>query len=79
VILCRDINIDDDWIIRRYNPNASNSFDDSGHLMNDDIIIGLLHIRTNKQLYSHTILILGNGSQEVSCHGDGSETNNKVT
>lgn len=45
--------------------------------MNGDII-GLFHNRTNKPaLYSHAVL-LGDGSQEVSCSGDGSESNNKV-
>ncbi|PKK60326.1 concanavalin A-like lectin/glucanase [Rhizophagus irregularis] len=61
-------NTDDEWRIQRFNH-------DSGHLMNGDII-SLFHVNTNKPLYSHTIL-LGDGSQEVSCYGDGSETNNK--
>ncbi|GES75980.1 glycosyltransferase family 39 protein [Rhizophagus clarus] len=66
-------NIDDDWLIRRYNPNISY---DIGYLMNGDII-GLFHVRTNRPaLYSHNAL-LGDGSQEVSCSGDGSECNNK--
>ena len=72
--MCRDINRDDDWLLRRYNQNA---YDDSGHLMDGDII-GLFHITTNKPaLCSHTVLF-GDGSQEVSCHGDGSEENNQV-
>lgn len=67
-------NIDDEWLIRRYNPITSY---DTGQLMNGDII-GLFHIRTNKSaLYSHMVL-LGDGSQEVSCYGNGSESNNKV-
>jgi hypothetical protein len=46
--------------------------------MNGDII-GLFHNKTNKPaLYSHAVL-LGDGSQEVSCSGDGSESNNKVS
>lgn len=46
--------------------------------MNGDII-GLFHNKTNKSaLYSHAVL-LGDGSQEVSCSGDGSESNNKVS
>ncbi|PKC06490.1 hypothetical protein RhiirA5_400356 [Rhizophagus irregularis] len=66
-------NIDDEWLIRRYNPITSY---DTGQLMNGDII-GLFHIRTNKSaLYSHMVL-LGDGSQEVSCYGNGSESNNK--
>ncbi|GES75956.1 glycosyltransferase family 39 protein [Rhizophagus clarus] len=68
VTLCGIINTDDEWRIRRFD-------DDSGHLMSGDII-SLFHVNTNKPLYSHSIL-LGDGSQEVSCHGDGSETNNK--
>lgn len=70
-------NIDDDWLIRRYNSNTT-TYDDTGYLMNGDII-SLFHIRTNKPaLCSHTIL-LGDESQEVFCHhGDESERNNKV-
>ncbi|RIA87625.1 concanavalin A-like lectin/glucanase domain-containing protein [Glomus cerebriforme] len=72
VTLYRDINGDNDWLIRRYNQTAS--YDGSGHLMNGDII-GLFHINTNKPaLYSHNIL-LGDGTQEVSCYGDGDEKN----
>jgi dolichyl-phosphate-mannose--protein O-mannosyl transferase len=72
--MCSDKCSDDDWLIRRYNSTTSY---DTGHLMNSDII-GLFHIITNKPaLYSHTVL-LGDGSQEVSCYGDGSEKNNQV-
>ncbi|CAB4384012.1 unnamed protein product [Rhizophagus irregularis] len=68
-----EIGVDDEWLIRRYNPTTSY---DTGHLMNGDII-GLFHNKTNKSaLYSHAVL-LGDGSQEVSCSGDGSESNNK--
>ena len=46
--------------------------------MNGDII-SLFHVATNNNLplYSHPIL-LDDGSQEVSCHGNGHEENNKV-
>ena len=75
VTLCGDKNRDDDFLIRRYSIN--DSYDDSGHLMNGDIV-SLFHISTNKPpLYSHPIL-LDDGSQEVSCHGSGHEENNKV-
>ncbi|EXX72038.1 uncharacterized protein OCT59_017684 [Rhizophagus irregularis] len=71
-----NINIDDDWLIRRYNSNIT-TYDDTGYLRNGDII-SLFHIRTNRPaLCSHTIL-LGDESQEVFCHhGDESERNNK--
>ncbi|GBC05215.1 hypothetical protein RclHR1_00610027 [Rhizophagus clarus] len=73
VTLCSDRSVDADWLIRRYNSTTSY---DTGHLMNGDIIC-LFHISTNKlALYSHTVL-LGDGSQEVSCYGDGSDRNNK--
>ncbi|RIA81362.1 concanavalin A-like lectin/glucanase domain-containing protein, partial [Glomus cerebriforme] len=73
VTLCQDINHGDDWLIRRYNSTISY---DTGHLMNGDII-GLFHINTNKPaLYSHPIL-LGDGTQEVSCYGEGDEKYNK--
>ncbi|GES75959.1 glycosyltransferase family 39 protein [Rhizophagus clarus] len=75
VTLCRDVNTDDDWLVQRYSPNTPNSFDNSGNLMSGEII-DLSHSKTNKSLYSHSI-ILGDGSQEVSCHKDESETNNK--
>jgi hypothetical protein len=66
--------IDDNWLIRRCNPITSY---DTVYLMNSDII-NLFHINTNKlALYSHNVL-LGDGSQEVSCSGDGSESNNRV-
>ncbi|PKY32419.1 hypothetical protein RhiirB3_420132, partial [Rhizophagus irregularis] len=68
-----EIGVDDEWLIRRYNLTTSY---DTDHLMNGDII-GLFHNITNKPaLYSHAVL-LGDGSQEVSCFGDGSENNNK--
>jgi dolichyl-phosphate-mannose--protein O-mannosyl transferase len=75
--MCSNVNIDDDWFIRRYNTNTT-SYDNTGHLMDGDNI-SLFHISTNKPaLCSHTIL-LGDGSQEVfCCHGDGSDRNNKV-
>ncbi|UZO00633.1 uncharacterized protein OCT59_011755 [Rhizophagus irregularis] len=70
-----EIGVDDEWLIRRYNLTTSY---DTDHLMNGDII-GLFHNITNKPaLYSHAVL-LGDGSQEVSCFGDGSENNNKVS
>ncbi|RGB25569.1 concanavalin A-like lectin/glucanase domain-containing protein [Rhizophagus diaphanus] len=73
VTMCSDRDNNNDWIIRRYNSTTSY---DIGHLMNGDIV-SLFHIRTNKPaLYSNAIL-LGDGSQEVSCYGDGSEKNNK--
>ncbi|POG53447.1 hypothetical protein GLOIN_2v1792406 [Rhizophagus irregularis DAOM 181602=DAOM 197198] len=69
-----EIGVDDEWLIRRYNLTTSY---DTDHLMNGDII-GLFHNITNKPaLYSHAVL-LGDGSQEVSCFGDGSENNNKM-
>ncbi|CAB4384032.1 unnamed protein product [Rhizophagus irregularis] len=73
VTMCSDRDSNNDWVIRRYNSTTSY---DVGHLMNGDII-SLFHIRTNKPaLYSNAIL-LGDGTQEVSCYGDGSENNNK--
>ena len=73
--LCPGRGFDDDWIVRRYSPYAS--YDDSYHLINGDII-SLFHVSTNKPaLYSHPIL-LDDGSQEVSCHGNGNDENNKV-
>ena len=73
--LCSDVNVDDDWIVRRYNSYAS--YDDSYHLLNGDII-SLFHVSTDKPaLYSHPIL-LDDGSQEVSCFGNGNEENHKV-
>jgi dolichyl-phosphate-mannose--protein O-mannosyl transferase len=72
--MCSDRGADNDWLIRRYKSTTSY---DIGHCMNGDII-NLFHIRTNKPaLYSNTVL-LGDGSQEVSCYGDGSEKNNQV-
>ncbi|CAG8765796.1 17586_t:CDS:2, partial [Funneliformis caledonium] len=66
--------IDDDFLIRRYNSKAFK--DDPGYLMNGDIIY-LFHITTNKPaLYSNSILF-GDGTQEVSCHGNGNDENNK--
>ncbi|GBC05212.1 hypothetical protein RclHR1_00610024 [Rhizophagus clarus] len=66
-------NSEDDWLIRRYNQTTSY---ETCHLMSGDII-GLFHVKTNKPaLYSYNVL-LGDGSQEVSCSGDGSESNNK--
>ncbi|GBC46652.2 uncharacterized protein OCT59_017718 [Rhizophagus irregularis] len=73
VTMCSDRDSNNDWVIRRYNSTTSY---DIGHLMNGDII-SLFHIKTNKPaLYSNAIL-LGDGSQEVSCYGDGSDKNNK--
>jgi dolichyl-phosphate-mannose--protein O-mannosyl transferase len=74
VTICSDRGIDNNWLIQRYNFTTSYNV---GHLMNGDIV-SLYHINTNKPaLYSNTVL-LGDGSQEVSCYGDGSEKNNKV-
>ena len=65
----------DDWLIRRYSPNTS--YDDSGSLNHGDII-SIFHNLGNKlALYSHNIL-LDDGTQEVSCHGNGNDENNKV-
>nr|CAG8507930.1 5988_t:CDS:2 [Entrophospora candida] len=74
VTICKDINRDDDWLIRRYSPNAF--YDDSGSLRHGDII-SLFHITTDRPaLYSHDIL-LDDGTQEVSCYGNGNDENNK--
>ena len=68
-------NEDDNWIIRSYSPYAS--YDDSYHLLNGDII-SLFHVATDKPaLYSHPIL-LDDGTQEVSCFGNGNDENHKV-
>ncbi|CAG8538434.1 9766_t:CDS:2 [Funneliformis caledonium] len=65
-------NNDDDWLIRRYN-----SKEDSSYLSDGDIII-LIHDKSNKTaLYSHPMLF-GDGTQEVSYHGNGNDENNKV-
>ncbi|CAG8440495.1 4202_t:CDS:10 [Funneliformis caledonium] len=67
-------NNDDNWLIRRHNSNAY--YDDSGHLMNGDIIC-LFHISTSKPaLYSQPIFS-DDGTQEVSCYGNGKDENNK--
>ncbi|CAJ0756948.1 14613_t:CDS:2 [Entrophospora sp. SA101] len=76
VTLYGDVNFDDDWLIRRYSPNAS--YDDSGSLSHGDII-SLFHAMSDKHklaLYSHDIL-LDDGTQEVACYGNGSDENNK--
>ncbi|GBB87310.1 hypothetical protein RclHR1_13740005 [Rhizophagus clarus] len=76
VTMCRDVNTDDDWFIRRYNSNTT-SYDDSGRLMNGDVI-SLFHITTSKPALCSNTILLGDGSQEVFCsHGDGSDKNNK--
>ncbi|CAI2193284.1 12185_t:CDS:2, partial [Funneliformis geosporum] len=68
------ISCDDDFLIQRYNTKSSK--DHPEFLMNGDIIC-LFHITTNKPaLYSHSILF-GDGTQEVSCHGNGNDENNK--
>ncbi|CAI2184980.1 275_t:CDS:2, partial [Funneliformis geosporum] len=64
----------DNWLIRRYSSKASK--DDPGYLSNGDIV-NLIHVNTdNSALYSHPVLF-DNGAQEVSCHGNGNEENNK--
>ncbi|CAG8595492.1 1852_t:CDS:2 [Funneliformis caledonium] len=60
----------DDWVIRRYG-----SKDNSGYLSNGDII-SLHHVLNDRSLYSHPVL-LDDGTQEVSCHGNGNVENNK--
>ncbi|CAI2184982.1 276_t:CDS:2 [Funneliformis geosporum] len=68
----RDVN--DNWVIRRYNSIASK--DESGYLSNGDII-SLTHVNTGyPALYSHPVL-LDDGTQEVTCHGNGNDENNK--
>ncbi|CAG8617391.1 9841_t:CDS:10, partial [Acaulospora morrowiae] len=72
VNLGRDAN--DDWLIRRYSPDED--YDNLGYLMDGDII-SLSHNTTNNQpLYSRDIL-LDDGTQEVSCNGNGHDENNK--
>ncbi|CAG8614854.1 16459_t:CDS:2 [Funneliformis caledonium] len=67
-------NGDDDWLIQRY--NSIYSKDDSVYVCNNDMI-SLIHFNSNNTaLYSHPILF-GDGSQEVSCHGNGNDENNK--
>ncbi|CAI2178060.1 5272_t:CDS:2 [Funneliformis geosporum] len=74
VTLRQGRNGDDDWLIRRY--NSAISKDDSVYVCNNDIIC-LIHFKSDKPaLYSHPILF-GDGSQEVSCHGNGNDDNNK--
>ncbi|CAI2170442.1 5135_t:CDS:2 [Funneliformis geosporum] len=64
----------DDWIIRRYNPNASKEVSD--YLMSSELI-SISHKLSDKlALYSHPIL-LEDGTQEVSCHGNGNDENIK--
>ncbi|CAI2170517.1 15504_t:CDS:2 [Funneliformis geosporum] len=69
------ISRDNDFLIQRYNSKSSK--DDPGYLMNGDIIC-LFHITTNKPaaLYSHSVLF-GDGTQEVSFHGNGNDENSK--
>ncbi|CAG8476303.1 17834_t:CDS:2 [Acaulospora morrowiae] len=64
-------NPDDHWIIRHHGSKV-----DLDHLMDGDII-NLFHKCTNLPLYSHDVL-MDDGTQEVSCNGDGSEDNNMV-
>ncbi|CAG8734396.1 13860_t:CDS:2, partial [Funneliformis caledonium] len=67
-------NRDDDFLITRYNAKASK--DHPGFLKNGDIIC-LFHITTGKPaLYSHSVLF-GDRTQEVSCHGNENDENNK--
>ncbi|CAI2162839.1 17095_t:CDS:2 [Funneliformis geosporum] len=61
----------DDFFIRRYNSNTYN--DESGYLSNGDII-SLLHVLSGTALYSHPVL-LDDGTQQVSCHGNGNDEN----
>ncbi|CAG8695256.1 5692_t:CDS:2, partial [Acaulospora morrowiae] len=56
----------DDWLLQCYNPIIDDN--DSAHLMSGDII-SLFHKNTNQPLYSHEVL-LDDGAQEVSCHGN---------
>ncbi|CAI2175258.1 8944_t:CDS:2 [Funneliformis geosporum] len=68
----RDVN--DNWVVQRYNSIASKN--ESGYLLNGDII-SIIHVNTGyPALYSHPVL-LDDGTQEVSCHGNGNEENNK--
>ncbi|CAG8748003.1 399_t:CDS:2, partial [Acaulospora morrowiae] len=60
---------DEHWIIRHHGSKV-----DLDHLMDGDVI-NLFHKRTNLPLYSHDVL-LDDGTQEVSCNGDGREDNN---
>ncbi|CAI2199391.1 2952_t:CDS:2, partial [Funneliformis geosporum] len=67
-------NYDDDFLIQRINSKVPK--EEPGYLMNGDIIC-LFHITTNKPaLYSNSILF-NDGTQEVSCHGNGNDENNK--
>ncbi|CAI2175348.1 13964_t:CDS:2 [Funneliformis geosporum] len=70
----RDDNRDDEFFIQRYNSKAFK--DHPVYLMNGDEVC-LFHITTNKPaLYSNSILF-SDGTQEVSCHGNGNDENNK--
>ncbi|CAG8570350.1 18361_t:CDS:2, partial [Acaulospora morrowiae] len=64
-------NQDDYWTIRHNIPKG-----DLDQLMSGDII-SLFHKVTKIPLYSHDVL-LDDGTQEVSCNGDGCEDNNMV-
>ncbi|CAI2198516.1 16024_t:CDS:2, partial [Funneliformis geosporum] len=59
----------DDFVIKR-------SKNVSCYLLNGDII-SITHVNTGySALYSHPVL-LDDGTQEVSCHGNGNDVNNK--
>ncbi|CAG8733339.1 11084_t:CDS:2, partial [Acaulospora morrowiae] len=62
-------NLDDYWTIRHFIPK-----DDPDQLISGDII-SIFHKHTNIPLYSHDVL-MDDGTQEVSCNGDGREDNN---
>ncbi|CAG8577243.1 13691_t:CDS:2 [Funneliformis caledonium] len=70
VTICYGRDNNDDWVIRRYG-----SKDDSCYFSNGEII-SLIHVTTDGSLYSHPKL-LEDGTQEVSCYGNGNDENNK--